>query len=58
MTESMKFHNSVIITIPGIGYINGGITLGIVAQLSCTVIDLNTIGNVFLINFLLFFVLN
>ena len=28
MTEIMKFHDSVIITIPGIGYINGGIILG------------------------------
>ena len=24
----MKFHDSVIMTIPGIGYINGGIILG------------------------------
>ena len=28
MTEIMKFHDSVIMTIPGIGYINGGIILG------------------------------
>lgn len=28
MTEIMKFHNSVIMTIPGIGYINGGMILG------------------------------
>ena len=28
MTEIMKFHDSVIMTIPGIGYINGGIVLG------------------------------
>lgn len=27
MTEIMKFHDSVIMTIPGIGYINGGIIL-------------------------------
>jgi len=28
MTEIMKFHGSFIITIPGIGYINGGMILG------------------------------
>lgn len=28
MTEIMKFHDSVIMTIPGIGYINGGMILG------------------------------
>jgi len=28
MTEIMKFNDSVIITIPGIGYINGGMILG------------------------------
>ena len=28
MTEIMTFHDSVIMTIPGIGYINGGIILG------------------------------
>ena len=28
MTEIMKFHDSVIMTIPGIGYINGRIILG------------------------------
>jgi len=28
MTEIMKFNNSVIMTIPGIGYINGGMILG------------------------------
>lgn len=28
MTELMKFHDSVIMTIPGIGYINGRIILG------------------------------
>ena len=28
MTEIVKFHDSVIITIPGIGYINGGMILG------------------------------
>ncbi len=28
MTEIMKIHDSVIMTIPGIGYINGGIILG------------------------------
>ena len=28
MTEIMKFSNSVIMTIPGIGYINGGMILG------------------------------
>ena len=28
MTEIMKFHDSVIMTIPGIGYINDGIILG------------------------------
>ena len=28
MTEIMKFHDSAIMTIPGIGYINGGIILG------------------------------
>ena len=28
MTEIMTFNNSVIMTIPGIGYINGGIILG------------------------------
>lgn len=28
MTEIMKFHNPVIMTIPGIGYVNGGIILG------------------------------
>ena len=28
MTEIMKFNDSVIMTIPGIGYINGGIMLG------------------------------
>ena len=27
MTEIMKFHDSVIMTNPGIGYINGGIVL-------------------------------
>ena len=27
MTEIMKFHDSVIMTIPGIGYINDGIIL-------------------------------
>jgi len=28
MTEIVKFHDSVIMTIPGIGYINGGMILG------------------------------
>ena len=28
MTEIMKFNDSVIMTIPGIGYINGGMILG------------------------------
>ena len=28
MTDIMKFHDSVIMTIPGIGYINGGMILG------------------------------
>ena len=28
MTDIMKFNNSVIMTIPGIGYINGGMILG------------------------------
>ncbi len=28
MTEIMKFHDSVILTIPGMGYINGGMILG------------------------------
>ena len=28
MAEIMKFHDSVIMTIPGIGYINGGMILG------------------------------
>ena len=28
ITEIMKFHDSVIMTIPGIGYINGGMILG------------------------------
>ena len=28
MTEIMKFHDSIIMTLPGIGYINGGIILG------------------------------
>ncbi len=28
MTEIMKFHESVLMTIPGIGYINGGMILG------------------------------
>ena len=28
MTEIMKFHDSVLMTIPGIGYINGGMILG------------------------------
>ena len=28
MTEIMKFNDSVILTIPGIGYINGGMILG------------------------------
>ena len=28
MTDIMKFNDSVIMTIPGIGYINGGMTLG------------------------------
>ena len=28
MTEIMKFHDPIIMTIPGIGYINGGIILG------------------------------
>ena len=28
MTEIMKFHDPVIMTIPGIGYINGGMILG------------------------------
>ena len=28
MIEIMKFHDSAIMTIPGIGYINGGIILG------------------------------
>lgn len=28
MTEIMKFHDSVIMTIPGIGFINGGMILG------------------------------
>ena len=27
MTDIMKFNNSVIMTIPGIGYINGGVIL-------------------------------
>lgn len=28
MTEIMKYNDSVIMTIPGIGYINGGMILG------------------------------
>ena len=28
MTDIMKFNDSVIMTIPGIGYINGGMILG------------------------------
>ena len=28
MTESMRFNDSVIMTIPGIGYLNGGMILG------------------------------
>lgn len=28
ITEIMKFHDSVLMTIPGIGYINGGMILG------------------------------
>ena len=28
MAEIMKFHDSVIMTIPEIGYINGGMILG------------------------------
>lgn len=28
MTDIMKFNDSVIMTIPGIGYINGGMLLG------------------------------
>ncbi len=28
MTEIMRFNDSVIMTIPGIGYLNGGIILG------------------------------
>lgn len=35
MTEIMKFHDSVLMTIPGIGYINGGMTLGDIRRFSC-----------------------
>ena len=36
MTDIIKFNDSVIMTIPGIGYINGGMILG-------------EIGNIFII---------
>ena len=35
MTKIMKFHDSVIMTIPGIGYINGGIILGKTGNIHC-----------------------
>lgn len=34
MTDIMKFHDSVIMTIPGIGYINGGMILGEIGNIS------------------------
>lgn len=37
MTEIMKFLNSVIMTIPGIRYINGGIILGEIKSVIFTV---------------------
>lgn len=33
MTDIMKFHDPVIMTIPGIGYVNGGIILGEIANI-------------------------
>ena len=33
MTQIMKFHDAVIMTIPGIGYINGGMILGEISDI-------------------------
>ena len=35
MTDIMKFNDSVIMTIPGIGYINGGMILGEIGNIHC-----------------------